>query len=101
MSTDRPIWSMMMKINLVVILLQSNCVVESTISLPRKEQHIIGAKRNGANCRCIYVPGLLPSSFSLHCDILGLTLSIVREILVINIRLAFIEQWTDTKRGFS
>lgn len=56
------------------------------LSFPRKEQHIIRAKTNGANGRCIYVPGLPLSSFSLHFDILGLTLSIVSEILVINIQ---------------
>jgi hypothetical protein len=43
MSTDRPIWSMMIKIASVVMLLLSHYMVESTNSLPRKEQPIIGA----------------------------------------------------------
>ena len=43
MSTDRPILSMTTEIALVVMLLLSNCVVESNNSLPMKEQHIIGA----------------------------------------------------------
>ena len=53
MFTDRPIWSMLTKkITSVITLLLSNYVVKSTISLPRKEQHIIEANRNGVNGRC-------------------------------------------------
>ena len=74
---------MMIMITLVVLLLQANDLFEFTSSLSRKEQFIIASSRDSASDVFMYVPELPISYVSLHFDLLGLTLSIVREILLI------------------
>lgn len=65
---DRTIFSTEMNVTSLVKLLMSHHVVESIIPLSKKERHIIGAKENGANGRCIYVLRRLLPSFSVHFD---------------------------------